>query len=70
MQHGESAEQNRLGIFCATVELQGFILSLFLIGEKYKHLYVVYPLEEHTYSHDILLDLYAVAILVDDKVIL
>ena len=37
------------------VDLQGLILSVLLLGEKYKPLYVVYPPEEDSNLHDSLL---------------
>ena len=53
-----------------TAELQGFILSLLSIKEKYESLYVIYPPEGHTNFHDILHYYNAVDKLADDKAIL
>jgi len=47
VQHLESAELDRFGTMWLTDELQGFILSLLSIEEKYESRYVVYPPEEH-----------------------
>jgi hypothetical protein len=52
-----------------TAELQGFILSLLSIEEKYESPYVVYPPEGHTNYHDIQLYQDAAAMLAVDKAI-
>jgi len=51
-------------------ELQGFILSVLLIKEKYESPYVVYPMARHTYFHDILLYLDVAAELVVNQAML
>ena len=52
-----------------TAELQGVMLSLFSIEEKYESPYVVYPPEGHTYIHYSLLCQDAEAKLAVDKAI-
>jgi len=52
-----------------TAELQGVILSLLSIEEKYEYPYVVYPPEGHTYIHDSLFYQDAAAKLAVDKAI-
>jgi hypothetical protein len=53
MQHLQSAELDRFATLRVTAELQGVILSLLSIKEKYESLYVANPPEEHMISHDI-----------------
>jgi hypothetical protein len=53
VQHLKSAQLDTFGTLRVTAELQGFILSLLTIEEKYKSPYVVYPLEGLTKIHDI-----------------
>jgi len=70
VRHLESVELNRFGIIRVTDELQGFILSLLPIEEKYISPYVVYPPEGYTYFHDILLyQDYAVKLVVDKAIL-
>jgi len=55
VQHLESAQLHRFGTLRVTAEFQRIILTLLSIEEKYESPYVVYPLEEHTNFHNILL---------------
>ena len=48
MQHLQSAELDRCVTLRVMGELQGFILSVVLIDDKYESLYVVYPPKGHT----------------------
>jgi hypothetical protein len=53
VQYSESAELDWFGTLTVMAVVQGFILSLLSIEEKYALPYVVYLLEGHTCFHNI-----------------